>query len=171
MQTSLRDIHGLDPLSWWPLAPGWWLALVTTVSLVLLTWILVSHLIAYPPGSWRSEAHRALARLKRRFRREQINAKEAATELSELLRRIAIARLGRQHHASLTDQAWLRCLNETDHSSFDWETEGRLLLTLPYAPDDPGSERAQIDSLLNATSNLIAPQRRKKQQTVEAGND
>ncbi|MET0025749.1 MAG: DUF4381 domain-containing protein [Sedimenticola sp.] len=162
MGGALRDIHGLDPVSWWPLAPGWWLVVLGTAALVFLTWALVKYLIAYPPGSWRSEAHGALSRLKRRFRQGEIGIKEAATELSELLRRIAIARLGRENNASLTDEAWLRCLAETDQSGFNWEQEGNLLLTLPYAPDNREAGHEQIITLINATANLIAPPKKRK---------
>ncbi|RLW54638.1 MAG: hypothetical protein B6D69_04845, partial [gamma proteobacterium symbiont of Stewartia floridana] len=27
----LRDIRGIDTVSWWPLAPGWWLLLIGIV--------------------------------------------------------------------------------------------------------------------------------------------
>jgi len=31
---ELRDIRGLDPLPWWPPAPGWWLVLAAALVLV-----------------------------------------------------------------------------------------------------------------------------------------
>ena len=37
----LRDIHGLDAIPWWPMAPGWWylIALVPIIgTLILLFW-------------------------------------------------------------------------------------------------------------------------------------
>ncbi|OOZ37049.1 DUF4381 domain-containing protein [Solemya velesiana gill symbiont] len=171
MGGALHDIHGLDPVSWWPLAPGWWLVILSGAALVLLTWALVRYLVAYPPGSWRSEAHAALTHLKRRFRNGEIDIKQAATELSELLRRIAIARLGREHQASLTDEAWLRCLGETDQSGFDWERKGQLLITLPYAPENQQAGHEQMADLIRTTTNLIAPQKKSAKDKVEATDD
>ena len=32
----LRDIHGLDAIPWWPMAPGWWYLIGAAVLLLLL---------------------------------------------------------------------------------------------------------------------------------------
>ena len=33
----LRDIHLPDPVSWWPMAPGWWLLFFLLVLLISLS--------------------------------------------------------------------------------------------------------------------------------------
>ena len=40
--SQLRDIHTPDPISWWPLAPGWWiLAGLVIIGLVfLIRWLI-----------------------------------------------------------------------------------------------------------------------------------
>ena len=58
-------------------------------------------------------------------------------ELSELLRRVAMARLGREACAGLVGEAWLAWLAEQDPKGFDWRTRGRPLLDAPYAPPAP----------------------------------
>ena len=66
-------------------------------------------------------------------------AQQLAGELSELLRRIAIARLGRARAAGLSGERWLAWLQEHDPAGFAWTQLGQPLLTLPYAP--PGSSQ------------------------------
>ena len=40
--SQLRSIHLPEPISWWPLAPGWWILIA--ISLVLITWLIfVTH--------------------------------------------------------------------------------------------------------------------------------
>lgn len=146
---QLRDIHGLDPVPWWPLAPGWWLLAVLMVLLALLLVMLVKNLRHYPPGSWRRDAWVRLRRLKNRS--STMPVEQLAGELSELLRRIAVARHGRDQAAGLAGEQWLRWLQEHDPGGFDWVRRGGLLLTLPYAP--PGlhqQERKQLLPLIRA---------------------
>ena len=71
---------------------------------------------------------------------------QIAIELSELLRRIAIARLGRAHVAGLSGESWLTWLQQHDPAGFDWPRFGKPLLTLPYAP--PGSSQENVEQLL-----------------------
>ena len=157
MSDQLRDIHGLDPVSWWPIAPGWWigalLILLTTIGLILL----IRHLIRFPPGSWRREARSALHDLWRQ--RNQLSQKESAARLSELLRRIAIARFGREKTASISGMEWLAWLEQSDPNGFDWTGRGRLLLNLPYAPDNRQAEPGELDELINAALELTAHSR------------
>ncbi|MET0045817.1 MAG: DUF4381 domain-containing protein [Candidatus Thiodiazotropha sp. 6PLUC3] len=86
----LRDIRGIDSVSWWPLAPGWWLVLAVVLLLLLVIGWLINRRRLYPLGRWQQDARRRLISLKKRIKREPV--KPIASDLSELLRRIAIAR-------------------------------------------------------------------------------
>jgi hypothetical protein len=140
--SQLRDIQGLDAIPWWPLATGWWLlgALVLVAIFMLIS--LIRSLLRYPAGSWRRHAWKQLRKLRQRASRTP--AQQLAGDLSELLRRIAIARLGREQAAGLTGKRWLAWLEQHDPAGFDWTLHGRPLLTLPYAPSgatqDDGSQ-------------------------------
>jgi hypothetical protein len=161
---QLRDIHGPDPVSWWPPAPGWWLLAVGIVLSLWLLWKIIP-LLRIPfvmELTWRWDASRQLRELRRRVRKEQ-DPKQSAAELSELLRRIAMARLGRNACAGLTGGDWLQWLQDNDPQNYTWTEQGALLLDLPYAP--PGSasaERRQLMGLIDAAQNWIAREERKK---------
>lgn len=154
---QLRDIHGLDSIPWWPPAIGWWLLVF---GLILTLWLLWRYwpglrLPALVGVTWRWDAARQLRDLRRRIGNQ--DTKQSAGELSELLRRIAMARHGRDACAGLTGTGWLDWLTEHDPKGFDWSDEGLLLLNLPYAP--PGANEAetnQLRRLVDATQYWIS---------------
>ena len=150
----LRDIHGIDPAPWWPPAPGWWLVLLGTLLSGLLVWWLWQQRKLYPLGRWQKDARKRLLQLKRQLRHAP--TKEVASELSELLRRIAIARCGRTKTAALSGHAWLAWLHNNDRSGFDWQEQGQLLLHLPYAPPEHESDRASIGRLIDAAIRWVS---------------
>ena len=144
MVTRLHDIRGLDEISWWPLATGWWLLALLVVVLLVASVSVVRNLRRYPAGSWRRHAWKQLRTLKRRV--DTTPTQQIAVELSELLRRIAIARLGRARAAGLSGERWLAWLQQHDPNDFAWTRLGRPLITLPYAP--PGSTQESGEQLL-----------------------
>ncbi len=149
---QLRDISGLDAIPWWPLASGWWLLAIVLLLALYLLFSLLRSLLHYPAGSWHRDAWRQLRRLKQQSSR--LPAGQVAGELSELIRRIAVARFGREEAAALTGEDWLAWLKAHDPAGFDWSTQGSLLLTLPYAP--AGEESASIDQLRPLISAALA---------------
>jgi hypothetical protein len=146
---QLRDIRGLDAVPWWPPGPGWWLLGGLCIGLVAALVYLVRHLRRYPAGSWHRSAWKELRQLKRDA--ERMPPDQLAAALSELLRRIAIARVGRAQAAALTGERWLAWLQEHDPAGFEWTQRGRPLLTLPYAPPEMRPQgRDQLLALLDA---------------------
>jgi len=154
MNGQLIDIHGLDLISWWPPASGWWLLSGGLILIALLLTLLFRHLIRYPPGSWRREAAAALREL--RQRQHEWGPKERASRLSELLRRIAMARFGRARLASLTGEEWLQWLQDNDPEGFAWVRHGHFLLQLPYAPEDWNVDPKELDLLVRAALRMVA---------------
>ena len=147
--TRLRDIQGLDPVSWWPPATGWWLLALLLVVVLLALVSVVRNLRRFPAGSWRRPAWKQLRALRTEARR--MPAQQLAVELSELLRRIAIARLGRVHAAGLSGECWLSWLQAHDPAGFAWSQHGQVLLTLPYAPAEDGEDNTrQLLPLIDA---------------------
>ncbi len=152
--SALRDIHTLDSAPFWPPAPGWWLLLAGAVAVGALAYVVLRWLRRYPLGSWQRDARNALRQLKRRQHLQ--TPKESLGQLSELLRRIAMARFGRHGQASLAGDAWLARLSAWDRSGFDWQGQGRLLARGPYAPDVDETERAAVETLIDAAQRLVA---------------
>lgn len=143
---QLRDIQGITGVPWWPLAPGWWLllAVLVVIAYAAFHWRAILRLRVPVPGitlgTWRWDAAAQLRSLRRRARADQ-DAKTTAGELSELLRRIAMARWGRDACAGLNGEDWLAWLAARDPKGFPWEARGRLLISAPYAPAGPLSDR------------------------------
>ncbi len=157
MYGQLRDIHGLDSIPWWPLASGWWIGAALLLLILVAILLLVRHLIIFPPGSWRKEARAALRELRRHS--PERTSKETAGRLSELLRRIAIARFGREGPASMTGEQWLSWLQQEDPNGFNWSIHGKLLLSLPYAPEDWQADPGEIRTLIRATQEMVGSSR------------
>ncbi len=152
LTNRLHDIHELDPVGIWPLATGWWLMLAGAALMILLFIGLRRWRPDWrrylPRYGWSRDAARQLATL-----REQVghaDVKSLSARLSELLRRIAIARCGRDHCAGLHGESWLAWLADHDPDGFDWRARGRLLLDLPYAPPGELGDQPELHHLIDA---------------------
>jgi hypothetical protein len=161
--TVLRDIHGLDAVPWLPLAPGWWVV-AALVALLLLS-IGIRYWLIYNAGwlGWRGDARRQLRALKKALASEDPHM--VAGRLSELLRRIAMMRSGRQEAAGLTGETWLHWLMEHDNTGFDWVRRGQILLTAPYMPPAMSVERSDLATLIRAATRWIDASRPPRQKT------
>ena len=164
---QLRDIQGIQGVPWWPPGPGWWLLAAAVLVLVVSAWRFRAQIrLRIPPlpvlniGSWRWDAARQLRDLRRRAGTQ--DSKQTAGELSELLRRIAMARLGRDACAGLTGENWLAWLGGNDPKGFDWPRHGRLLLDVPYAPPGKSNRSGELLSLIDAAYDWVEVEERKK---------
>ncbi|MTW22202.1 DUF4381 domain-containing protein [Allochromatium palmeri] len=142
---DLRDWHLPDPVSWWPLAPGWWLlAAVVLVALVLVVrrWL-----------RWRDQtalqraARRELERLGRELAADGDRRRYLA-ELSRLLRRLALARYPRVQVAGLTGEDWLTFLDATGGDGEFSDGVGRVLVESAYrSADESAFDSEQLAAL------------------------
>lgn len=142
---QLRDIHLPDSPSFWPPAPGWWI--VFALLVMVLLWAVVV---------WRRRIarKRQQQRLMALFDQLPLPARKGdtpayLTELSSLLRRLAVAKYGRRRVAPLKGSEWLEFLGSTlepggaetrssEGHLFD-EDMGRLLSEGPYRPPQEDS--------------------------------
>ena len=130
----LKDIHLPDPISWWPLAPGWW-GLVFLVLLLVGLFILGRTL--YRRGQLRREARQALQNIQAQHEAHQ-DDQQLTADLSILLRRVTLSYSSRADVASLTDDAWLNFLDrgvtKTKFKDAFSNGAGRVLIDAPYKP-------------------------------------
>jgi hypothetical protein len=152
LMDRLHDIEGLDPISWWPLAIGWWVFLVSMILIAGGLSCFIAYRIAFK-RSWKNDALQKLAYLEANL--TDTTARETLIALSEYIRRIALRRFSRKECAGLTDEAWLKWLAMHDPKNFDWEKRGTILIELPYAPLNYNFSINQIRDLIEVVKQWV----------------
>lgn len=128
IELPLRDIHLPDPISWWPLAPAWW---ITLAIVLLLSFFMVVAIRRYLKPSLRKQAVKALDRIEETFRQTD-DSSQCLAELSVFLRRAVLSQKISLKSAGLTGQAWLQLLDRPLSQPEFSEGIGQLLLKGPY---------------------------------------
>lgn len=139
-ELPLRDIHFPDPVSWWPLAPGWWL-----VGALLLAGIVLVVIWSRRRAAWRKSAvylaQGELEALQNAWT-DHRDANRLAGELSTWLRRVSMSLQSRHQAASLTGAQWWRYLDELAGVPVFGPDGGKLIAEAPYrAATDVDTER------------------------------
>ncbi|MCG8312470.1 MAG: DUF4381 domain-containing protein [Pseudomonadales bacterium] len=148
---QLKDIHLPDPVGQWPPAMGWWLlALFAVLAIVaIIAWLRHRH----KKNAYRREALAYLEALQQRANeRDPITV---ATQVSGLLKRVAITLFGRHQTAGLNGSDWLRFLDEKGKTDAFSQGPGKMLGDDIYKPN------AQVDltSLFELSKQWIEKQR------------
>ncbi len=156
----LRDIHLPEPVSWWPLAPGWWILLGALLIAFAAGWWLYKR--------WRQrrilrELDTKLETIKQDYQQHHDGAK-TVSQLSVLLRRACISFFPRKDVASLTGKDWLAFLDRISNSHDYSEGAGKLLLDAPYKPAGAIDE-AQIAPLLKLVEHTLQQAYRSRNRT------
>ena len=129
---GLRDIHLPAPVSFWPLAPGWWaLMALVAISAAAAIWIWRRR-----RRSVRRHALRELAALEARFGAAE-QPVELAASLATLIRRVALRVSTRSGVASLHGESWVAFLTEEAKGGARTPRVARDLFQTAY-----GGERA-----------------------------
>jgi len=149
---QLHDIEGLDWISPWPLAIGWWVVIGVSVLFLGLFIFYVIRRITYK-RSWKNDTMKRLAHLEKNL--SERNARETVIALSEYLRRIALKHFSRKECAGLVGDDWLKWLKSHDPKGFDWESRGVFLTNVPYAPVDINLSTDKVKDLIHAVRNWV----------------
>lgn len=129
----LRDIHLPEAVSWWPIAPGWWLLLFFLVIAVLLT-VFLYRRHKNKRSSPLYLAGIELESIRHSFQQNQ-DKRKLISDLSSLLRRTCLALDKRSEVASITGQEWLSYLDKDMPEPVFSQEHGKILVEGPYRPD------------------------------------
>ena len=133
---KLRDIHLPDPISWWPLAPGWWFIFGT---ILLVTAAVFLFRYYQKKQALKKQVLAEFEAIRIQYEQDK-NAIKLLQSLSTLLRRACISFYPRSEVASLTGKSWLAFLDNTGNEKVFDTKKGQLIATAPYL-----SENTKLD--------------------------
>lgn len=125
---QLHDIHLPTAISWWPLAPGWYLLILSSLIFIAVLYYVTRRRFRY--GLAKRQALNLLEAYYQEYQ-SQANSQITSMKLSELLRRVALVYFPREQIANLQGEAWISFLNESS-KSIDFDSLRDYLLKLPY---------------------------------------
>lgn len=127
---QLADIHLPDSVSWWPLAPGWWILIALFIAITVGLFFWRKRKVK------RRYRHHAITLLQQAYAQYQRDQQAAVylQQASELLRRVARTSYGSTFDASIKGDAWLHWLDQTCPTVKQQfaNGSGQILLTGPY---------------------------------------
>ncbi|MGV6852358.1 MAG: DUF4381 domain-containing protein [bacterium] len=115
---QLRDIHSMAEPSWWPLTPAWWILIALSVYILYLLWKQYKARV-----NRRLPYKRALVELNSIFSQWQASHDDRnyLSDVSLVLKKVAIYHSGRAEVASLHSEQWLDYLKQTIPGSMNTE--------------------------------------------------
>ncbi|NNM59451.1 MAG: DUF4381 domain-containing protein [Legionellales bacterium] len=127
---QLKDIKQPPPVSWWPLAPGWYILL----GLVMIIAVIGAYYAYRHFKKWHRKrlVLSQIQALKLWFA-EHADTQQVASQLSILLKQVVFVSYPPQEVAGLHGEDWLLFLDRVSRSSKYSQGCGRLLMTAPYA--------------------------------------
>lgn len=128
--SGLKDLHILSEPSFWPLATGWWV-LIGVIVILCLSALIFYHFWRQRPSVY---AIRKLNKMTVQISDDLTYLKE----VSQLLKRVAIAVYGRPKIAPLSDQKWQDFLLSAGPDTLT-KQEARWIAFAPYESKFKGS--------------------------------
>lgn len=141
-ELPLKDLHLPETVGWWPPAIGWWLLAILIPVLIILCYRLYRY---WTRKTAIKTAKKLLAELKLD---SNLDEHQKLSQLSMLIRRVAVSISPTRHVAGLTGRAWLAFLDQGVKGAPFSEGVGQLLAEAPYRKTPPTTtELAQLISL------------------------
>jgi len=149
----LRDMHLPEAIGWWPPALGWWLlAAVILLATAFFIW-LYKYLT-------RKTAIKAAKKILQEIKHDQTaDTGKKLSELSILVRRVAISVAPEKNAAGLTGNSWLAFLDASVQGSPFSEGTGRYLADAPYRKSLPGE--LEISELISLCEDWLNAQNKR----------
>jgi len=152
-QIPLRDLHLPEMISWWPLAPGWWV--VIGAALIGLGYLFRYWLRTRSRSAARRYALRQLQQIVVEYD-DHKDIVEFTGDISELLRRTMLAYAPRLDVAGLAGEEWLAWLDRDLAQPVFTSGPGRQLLDLPYRDRHASHEVHDLSQLVAAVRHRLA---------------
>jgi hypothetical protein len=127
---NLHDIHLPTPISWWPLAPGYYGLIACLLLFLLCLFIFYRYKTSIKV---KHEARQKLKALKQAYE-NQASSHLIASEISILLKQVALFYYERHAIAGLQGEAWVLFLSQTG-KALDIESARFALLESPFHPE------------------------------------
>ena len=106
---ALNPLRAPDAVSWWPLAPGWWiLASLILIALCVIGWLLYRR---YQRGAYRRSAIAGLTVAETKWARDG-NDLHYLQQVNRILKIVAARSYGTDAVASLSGEPWLQFLRQ-----------------------------------------------------------
>lgn len=150
-ELPLHDVHLPEAIGFFPLATGWW---ITMVLIPVLLWISYRIYKYLTQKTALKTAEKLLIALKQDKTKTEA---QMLTEISALLRRVAISLAPRTECASLTGQAWLEYLDKTLKDKSFSQGVGQCLGDLIYRRTTPTN--VDIAELINLVERWLKAQK------------
>lgn len=147
---NLNDIVLPATVSWWPLAPGWYVLI--GILLIALAWLGYRSIQCWVNNRYRRAALRELQILEERINHPE-ERDAGLRQIPVLLKRTALSVYPRRQVASLSGKDWFQFLDSTEKNPSFTATTTNTLNTVSYST---GGLRA-VDS--QATHALISASR------------
>ena len=126
----LRDIELPEAISWWPLAPGWWLLLMIIIGLSLLA-LYCLRKQREKKQALLPHALQQLDAIENQFKQHR-NTNELLQQVSMLLKQVAVEIEKPKQIARLSGQDWLLYLDQKMEGQPFSTGLGQILLYGPY---------------------------------------
>lgn len=151
---DLKDIHEPEAIGWWPPAIGWWiLAIAIPLLIIFLVW-LYKRLTRKTAVK---TANKILAQIKHDAMQDNL---QKLSNLSVLIRRVAISVSPRSSAAGLTGRQWLEFLDRSVKGMPFSEGVGQLLADAPYRKTPP--TELEISQLIELCEDWLKSQAKQK---------
>ncbi|MCP5276431.1 MAG: DUF4381 domain-containing protein [Burkholderiales bacterium] len=148
---ALRSLHAPSPVSWWPPAPGWWIAGVLAVIFIVLIYRYKKRILP----------QRAALHELKLLKKDMDNIAQPVATVNQLLKRYALACWPENEVASLTGESWLAFLDANGGNGKFSTGPGQLLLTDSYNNERADSAALnELIVLVNQWIKINTPQKK-----------
>jgi len=147
LQQALKALHPNhlpDPVTWWPPAPGWWLA-----AFILLTGVGITAFLLYRHYA-RNRYRRAALQESRHIAATREHSEDnhaLVSSLNQLLKRVALSVWPRETVAALHGNEWLAFLDKTSRSNDFTAGPGQVFGDERFAPGESTLNQTEIEQL------------------------